>query len=109
MAEINLSIAPLVYVRGLVTLQAAVDAAKSIEAGFRIIQRNGIRFNFTTQQPVENGMKVLAVILEKILIKKEENKVTQKEVRTLSIKNVMNQNTFLLFVNQKRSYLSEVY
>jgi len=41
MAGINPSIVPLVYVRELVILQAAVDAAKSIEAGFRIIQRNG--------------------------------------------------------------------
>ena len=37
MVGINPSIAPLVYVRGPVTLQAVVDIAKSIEAGFRII------------------------------------------------------------------------
>jgi len=37
MVGINPSIAPLVYVRGPVTLQAVVDIAKSIKAGFRII------------------------------------------------------------------------
>jgi len=37
MAGINPSIILLVYVRRLVTLQAAVDVAKSIGAGFRII------------------------------------------------------------------------
>jgi len=37
MAGINSSIILLVYVRGPVILQAAVDVAKSIGAGFRII------------------------------------------------------------------------
>ena len=36
MTGINPNIVPLVYVKGLVILQVAVDAAKSIEAGFRI-------------------------------------------------------------------------
>jgi len=48
MAGINFSIALLVYARGSVTLQAAVDATKSIEAGFKITQRNGARSNFAT-------------------------------------------------------------
>ncbi len=46
MAGINLSIALLVYAKEPVTLQAAVDVTKSIEVGFRITQRNGVRSNF---------------------------------------------------------------
>ena len=64
MAGINPSIVPLVYVRELVILQAAVDAAKSIEAGFRIIQRNGTRSNFAAQQPAENGIEVLVITID---------------------------------------------
>jgi len=37
MTGINLSIVSLVYTRGSVTLQAAIDTVKSIEAGFKII------------------------------------------------------------------------
>ncbi len=77
MTEINPSIAPLVYVRELATLQAAVDIAKSIEAGFRITQRNGARFNFVMQQLAENGMEILAVTLEKILLKREEEQFSR--------------------------------
>ncbi len=65
MTRINLSIALLVYTRGPVMLQAIVDAAKSIKAGFRITQRNGARSNFTIQQPAENGVEVLVATLEK--------------------------------------------
>jgi len=72
MTGINPSIILLVYARGPVTLQAAVDVAKSIEAGFRIIQRNGARSNFVIQQLAENRIKVLAATLEKILLKKKE-------------------------------------
>ena len=55
-------------------LQVAIDAAKSIEAEFRITQRNGARFNFAVQQLAENGMEVLAITLEKILLKREEER-----------------------------------
>ncbi len=81
MVRINPSIAPLVYTRGPVTLQAAVNAAKSIEAGFRITQRNGVRSNFTIQQPVENRMEVLAATLEKILLKREKKQFSRSNLK----------------------------
>ena len=80
MAGINPSIASLVYAKGPVTLQAVVDAAKSIKAGFRITQRNGIRFNFTMQQLTENRMKVLAAILKKIFLKREEEQFSRSNL-----------------------------
>ncbi len=47
MIGINPNITLLVYTRVPATLQVTVDAAKSIEAGIRITQRNEIRSNFT--------------------------------------------------------------
>ena len=75
---------------GLVTLQAVVDAAKSIEAGFRITQRNEARFNFTMQQPAENGMKVLAATLEKILLKRKEEQFPRSNLGEVEISPVRN-------------------
>ena len=74
MVGINPNIILLVYVRTLAILQNAVDAAKSIEAGYRITQRNGTRSNFVMQQLTESEIEVLAVTLEKIFLKREEKR-----------------------------------
>src|SRR6266542_2460841 len=80
-ARINLSIALLVYARGLVTLQAAVDITKSIEAGFKITQKNGARFNFISQQPAENRMEVMVAMLKKILLKRKKERFSRSNPR----------------------------
>jgi len=72
MTGINPTIALLVYVKILETLQAVVDATKNIEVGYRIIQRNRAKSNFAMQQLIEGGMEVLATTLEKILLKREK-------------------------------------
>ena len=40
LSGLNLTIAPLVYASGPANLDAAVNTAKSIKAGYKIIQRN---------------------------------------------------------------------
>jgi len=58
-------------------LNATVETAKSIEAGYKIIQRNvQQQSNHTLQQvaPQKDSMEVLTATIEKLLQQKEEEK-----------------------------------
>ena len=61
----------------LANLDAAVNIAKSIEAGYKITQRNmQQQSNYTLQQaaPTKDSIEVLMATIEKLLCQKEEEK-----------------------------------
>jgi len=67
----------MVYASGPENLDAAINIAKSIEVEYKIIQRNmQQQSNYALQQvaSVKDGIEVLTVTLEKLLLKKEEEK-----------------------------------
>ncbi len=77
LSELNPTIALIVYASTPRNLNAAVDAAKSIEAGYKITQRNvQQQSNHALQQlaPQKDSMEVLTATIEKLLRQKEEEK-----------------------------------
>src|SRR6266542_6541358 len=77
LSGLNLTIAPIVYASTPENLNAAVEAAKSIEAGYKIIQRNiQQQSNHALQQVAsqKDSMEVLTATIEKLLRQKEEEK-----------------------------------
>jgi len=67
----------LVYASGPANLATAVNTAKSIEAEYKIIQRNmQQQSNYALQQavPSKDSMEVLTATLEKLLLKREKEK-----------------------------------
>ncbi len=70
LSGLNLTIALMVYTSGSINLDAAVNTAKSIEAGYNITQKNiQQQSNHTLQQEtlIKDNMKVLTATLEKLL------------------------------------------
>src|SRR6266511_354981 len=77
LSGLNLTIALIVYVSGLENLVAAVETAKSIEAGYKITQKNvQQQSNHILQQvaPAKDSMEVLTATIEKLLCQKKEEK-----------------------------------
>jgi len=77
LSGLNPTIAPIVYASTPGNLNAAVDAAKSIEAGYKITQRNvQQQSNHALQQLAsqKDSMEVLTATIEKLLRQKEEEK-----------------------------------
>ena len=77
LSGLNPTIALIVYASTPGNLNAAVDAAKSIEAGYKITQRNvQQQSNHALQQlaPQKDSMEVLTATIEKLLRQKEEEK-----------------------------------
>src|SRR6266540_1650146 len=77
LSGLNPTIASIVYASTPRDLNAAVDAAKSIEAGYKITQRNvQQQSNYALQQlaPQKDSMEVLTATIEKLLRQKEEEK-----------------------------------
>ncbi len=73
----NPTIAPIVYASTPQDLNAAVDTAKSIEAGYKITQRNvQQQSNHALQQvaPQKDSLEALTATIEKLLRQKEEEK-----------------------------------
>ncbi len=67
----------MVYASGSENLAIAIETAKSIEAGYKITQRNmQQQSNHALQQVAsqKDSMKVLTAMIEKLLLKKEEEK-----------------------------------
>src|SRR6266498_3376391 len=67
----------MVYASGSDNLAIAIETAKSIEAGYKITQRNmQQQSNHALQQVAsqKDSMKVLTAMIEKLLLKKEEEK-----------------------------------
>jgi len=74
---LNLTIALIVYASGPENLDAAINTAKSIEAEYKITQRNvQQQSNYVLQQIAlqKNNMEALTVTLEKLLLKREEER-----------------------------------
>ena len=70
LSGLNPTIALIVYASTSGNLNAAVEAAKSIEAGYKITQRNvQQQSNLVLQQvaPKKDSMKVLTATIEKLL------------------------------------------
>ena len=77
MSELNPVIASMIYVSGPGNLNATINTAKSIEAEYKITQRNvQQQSNHALQQTAtsKDSMEVLITTLEKLLLKKEEEK-----------------------------------
>jgi len=77
LSGLNPTIALIVYTSGSGNLNAAVETAKSIEAGYKITQRNvQQQSNYTLQQaaPAKDSMEVLTATIEKLICQKEEEK-----------------------------------
>src|SRR6266542_1879085 len=77
LSELNPTIALIVYASGLENLNAAVETAKIIEVGYKIIQRNvQQQSNHALQQVAlqKDSMEVLTAIIEKLLRQKEKEK-----------------------------------
>jgi len=67
----------MVYASRSENLNVTINTAKSIKAGYKIIQRNmQQQLNHAIQQAAtsKDSMKVLTVTLEKLLLKREEEK-----------------------------------
>src|SRR6266540_949381 len=71
LSRLNLTIAPIVYASGPENLNAAVEMAKSIEAGYKITQRNvQQQSNHVLQQvapSTKDSIEVLTMTIEKLL------------------------------------------
>ena len=68
---------PIVYASRSGNLTAAVETAKSIEAGYKITQKNvQQQSNHILQQvaPAKDSMEVLTATIEKLLRQKEKEK-----------------------------------
>ena len=77
LSRLNLTIALMVYASRPRNLNAAVNTAKSIEAEYKITQRNvQQQLNHALQQvtSARDSMEVLTATLEKLLCQKEEEK-----------------------------------
>src|SRR6266542_606739 len=77
LSRLNPTIALMVYASVLGNLNAAVETAKSIEAGYKITQRNVQQQSHFALQQVESrkdSMEVLTATIEKLLRQKEEEK-----------------------------------
>ncbi len=77
LSGLNLTIALIVYASGLGNLDVTVNTVKSIEAGYKITQRNvQQQSNYALQQVASSrdSMEVLIAILEKLLCQKEKEK-----------------------------------
>jgi len=78
LSGLNPTIALIVYVSGPGNLNTAVEMAKSIEAEYKIIQRNvQQQSNHALQQvalPARDNMEALTVTIEKLLRQKEEER-----------------------------------
>src|SRR6266542_3574441 len=77
LSGLNPTIALIVYASTPENLNAAVEAAKSIEAGYKITQRNvQQQSSHALQQvaPQKDSMEVLTATIEKLLRQKEEEK-----------------------------------
>ncbi len=77
LSELNPAIALIVYANSFRNLDVTINMAKSIEAGYKIIQRNvQQQSNHTLQQVAlqKDSMEVLTATLEKLLLKREEEK-----------------------------------
>ncbi len=70
-------IAPMVYASRPGNLDTAINTAKSIKAGYKIIQKNvQQQSNYALQQATtpKDSIEVLTTTLEKLLLKREEEK-----------------------------------
>jgi|SRR6266542_3370697 len=77
LSRLNPAIALMVYASGLRNLDAAINTTKSIEAGYKITQKNvQQQSNHALQQValVKDSMEVLTATLEKLLLKRKEEK-----------------------------------
>jgi len=77
LSGLNPTIVSMVYTNRSENLAAAVETAKSIEAGYKITQRNmQQQSNHTLQQitSARDSMEVLTATIEKLLCQREEEK-----------------------------------
>src|SRR6266540_6027986 len=77
LSRLNPIIAPMVYASGSRNLSMTVETAKSIEAGYKITQKNvQQQSNHVLQQvaPQKDSMEVLTATIEKLLRQKEKEK-----------------------------------
>ena len=77
LSRLNPTVTPIVYASSSGNLNAAVETAKSIEAGYKITQRNvQQQSNLALQQvaPQKDSIEVLTATIEKLLQQKKEEK-----------------------------------
>ena len=81
---------PIIYASGPENLDAAVETVKSIEVGYKIIQRNvQQQLNHALQQvaSAKDSMEVLTATIKKLLRQKEEEKYpTTRSGRSINVR-----------------------